>query len=46
MLFFKLSQGKDEKDRKNIVSGSEKWEDENSIEIAEAIRKQSKKSRW
>jgi transcriptional regulator len=40
---YKLSQGKTEEERKNIVSELEKREDEDSKEIAEAIRKQSKK---
>jgi transcriptional regulator len=40
---YKLSQGKTEEERQNIVSELEKRGDENSKEIAEAIRKQSKK---
>ena len=40
---YKLSQGKTEEERKNIVSELEKRGDENSREIAEAIRKQTTK---
>jgi transcriptional regulator len=40
---YKLSQGKTEEERENIVSELEKCGDENSKEIAEAIRKQIKK---
>jgi predicted FMN-binding regulatory protein PaiB len=40
---YKLSQGKTEEERKNIVSELEQRGDENSNEIAEAIRRQSKK---
>jgi transcriptional regulator len=40
---YKLSQGKTEEERKKIVSELEKRGDDNSKEIAEAIRKQSKR---
>jgi predicted FMN-binding regulatory protein PaiB len=40
---YKLSQGKTEEERKNIVSEMEKRGDEDSKVITEAIRKQSKK---
>ena len=40
---YKLSQGKTEEERWNIASGLEKRGDDNSIGIAEAIRKQGKK---
>jgi transcriptional regulator len=39
---YKLSQGKTEEERENIVSELEKRGDENSKDIAEAIRKESK----
>ncbi len=40
---YKLSQGKTQEERENIVGELEKRGDENSREIAEAIRRQSKK---
>jgi transcriptional regulator len=40
---YKLSQGKTEQERQNIAGELEKRGDENSKEIAEAIRKQNKK---
>jgi predicted FMN-binding regulatory protein PaiB len=40
---YKLSQGKTEAERENIVSELEKREDEDSKAIAQAISKQSKK---
>jgi transcriptional regulator len=39
---YKLSQGKTEEERKNIVRELDKCGDENSQEIAKAIRRQSK----